>query len=251
MRRDKRPFVVELKRGQKRPVTSSELGSSRPKPIVRSAYDSVFSGSLAGGGDLRCADQPSETPGKDITRRILESVVESCAAPSPSAEPARLGRKPKAQSEVRLESAPTEKRRRGRPSKQAESTVRKVTVTPELSSAALDQISNISQHQIISTIPGGHMTLVPLFEPAPKRKRGRPRKIKPPKFDWTEWAEGAPEIDAADTVVQQPIPLQTHLPQALPRLSGVTRFDGPKVRAGERWKRRLRFVGGAAARQQA
>ena len=94
------------------------------------------------------------------------------------------------------------------------------------------------------------MTLVPIFEPPPKRKRGRPRKVKPPKFDWATWTDDATSESPAAAPPPEPQPVET-VAIALPPLSGITRFDGPRVRAGDRWKRRLRFPVGSTSRRQA
>ena len=95
------------------------------------------------------------------------------------------------------------------------------------------------------------MHQVPLFEPPPKRKRGRPRKIRPPKFDWTVWTSDS-EAQQSAAVVPQPTAPAAMPPAAPPPQPPaatqplVSQYvaSGPRLRAGERWKRRIRVPGG-------
>jgi len=72
--------------------------------------------------------------------------------------------------------------------------IQEIGLVPKTSSAALQSISKENFGVPKTPLPKGATYQVPLFEPLPKRKRGRPRKIRPPKFDWTEWmVDGEPE----------------------------------------------------------
>ncbi len=248
MKREKRPFTVEVKRGQKRPLTLSEAAVDGDKQdSLRRAEETLFGGA-AGDSALLKAEAPA--------RRILEAVAPEAPAIL-AAEPPRRGRKPGSKNKSKAEAAAPPagaKRGRGRPPRNPESQVRRVPITPEITSAAIFTMSRVSPAAPMSPVPGGRMTPVPIFEAPPKRKRGRPRKIREPKFDWTVWSSDEP-LEFAAEAAAAPLPA---VPAAaagqimdLPPLSGLTRYDGPRLRSGERWKRRLRIPGGGPAKPRA
>lgn len=242
MRREKRPFLVELKRGQKRPATldapaETELKSSS----LRRAKAMLFDGDNEAEAMTAAATQ--------APRRILEAVAEE-APGAPLLEAPRRGRKPGSKNRPKVvviseEAAP--KRARGRPRLHPEGAVRNVSATAELAQAALHSIGKISSGTSKFQVPRGHMHPVPMFEPTPKRKRGRPRKVRPPKFDWSVWTadekhDGGFEAETADfEVAYTPDPVFKPTP-----LTFAPQYEstGPRLRAGERWKRRIRVPGG-------
>ncbi len=242
MRREKRPFVVEVKRGQKRGASMAEAIAADVKPdSQRRAEEALFGGSTA------------EQSGADSSppRRILEAVAPE-PEPEVEIEAPRRGRKPGSKNKPKAAApveAPSEKRRRGRPSRNPEGAVRSVVATPELTSAALRKIAQIAKPVPVSPVPGGAPSSGFAAEASAKRKRGRPRKAKPPKFDWAEWSDMDGNADGEDLAVVEatilpppPPPAQAVAP--LPPLTRLSRVAAPRLRAGERWKRRLRIPGG-------
>ena len=243
MRREKRPFLVEVKRGQKRPATAADSDFADVKQGTQRRAEEALFGAPA-------QEAPPQEPASP-PRRILEAVA---PAPEPQPEIAapRRGRKPGSRNKEKTTAAIVvsgEKRRRGRPARNPESQVRKVVVTPELTSAALKKIAQFAQSSPLSPVPGAKMTPVHAFEPQPKRKRGRPRKVKPPKFDWAIWTDDeAPP--APGTSERAPAAIATPV-AALPPLVRAPRPAALRLRSGERWKRRLRIPGGGPARPRA
>lgn len=243
MRREKRPFVVEVKRGQKRPATTADPDFVEVKQDTQRRAEEALFGAPS-------ADSQSSEPAAP-PRRILEAVAAE-PEPIPEIEAPRRGRKPGSRNKDKSEAIVVsgEKRRRGRPPRNPESLVRKVAVTPELTSAALQTIAQFSQATPLSPVPGASMTSVQGFEPQPKRKRGRPRKIKPPKFDWAVWTDGDDAPEAREPVAAAPVAVVAAVAE-LPPLARAPRSAALRLRSGERWKRRLRIPGGGPARPRA
>ncbi len=249
MKRERRPFVVEVKRGQKRAGGFPEPEISEIKlDSVKRAQDALFGGSWPVEASIATSEQEQRPESANVAppRRILEAVAPDLAELIEIAPP-RRGRKPGSKNKPKLHDLSVEpmvKRGRGRPRLNADSSVRKVAVTPEITSAALRKIATASQPHFFSKAPGNNIQPVPMFEPPPKRGRGRPRKIKPPKFDWTAWTsneDGDVHVESAIVAPHAAAAPVVKPVMALPPLTGVTRFEGPRVRAGERWKRRLRM----------
>lgn len=262
MRRDKRPFIVELKRGQKRPGTLVDLAANEPKQDARfRAQDALFGGGTASESPIVETDPLFSTPSTQVQfpprRRILEALAPVQAVEEDLEAPRRgrkLGSKNKSKLLTNEDTGLLPKRPRGRPPRNPEGQVRSVAATPELEKAALKMIAKSRFNPPISPIPGGRMSHpIPMFEPPPKRKRGRPRKIRAPKFDWTVWAsDEAPEPVPMPTVVQvaQVEEVDFEDLETLSVVPTLQRFEnsGPRLRAGERWKRRIRVPGGGPAR---
>jgi hypothetical protein len=238
MKREKRPFVVEVKRGPKRSQSSAhQLAEPDKSASIRRAEEALFGRAAqtapAVQHEAAAVSEPASPP-----RRILEAVQSTVV----EFEFPRRGRKPGSKNKQKDEVPEAiTKRRRGRPSKRPDSEVRHVAVTPELTSAALREIATTSSPQPAPPGPGGRMHPVPVFDPPAKRKRGRPPKVRPPEFDWTVWSSDDVDVDH-------------HVPVAAPRDPDIGQVPPPvhdphvsrqRIKAGQRWKRRLRVPTGS------
>jgi hypothetical protein len=290
MKRPIKPFVVEVRKGQKsqkKSAAAPELPSfdlfeeqPRESEALRRAEAALF-GAVATRSDSSAAANRSG--------RILETIPDKAPtpAPAPEAPPTdarRRGRppgsrnKPKDQGEapqtLSLESlAP---KRRGRPPRVAESSVRKVELTPELASAALQSIARASVARAplpTRPAPRGSGPLGPVKQPR-LAKRGRPAKVKlenesPAKVRRAQdksahlkplregkaaparplWSTPENHHPVPAAAVTQPRGPRDTLPRLL-RIAAEQAQGDPaallgalrRPRAGERWKRRLRGV---------
>lgn len=251
MRREKRPFMIEVRKGPARGVSAPPLVDAMIKPenlvkpdkMIRA--EAVFSTQQS---ELRDVVKGAELP----PRRILEA-ISLAPRQEPEIETSRRGRKPGSKNKPKdiSEASFATKRPRGRPRRHPDGEVRSVKPTPDVARAALQSIARASISAPITPVPGGSMYPIPMFEPAPKRKRGRPRKVRAPKFDWTTWSAGDETEEAPIAAV---VPLPVYTPAAAEADSPVVpRFEsaGPRLRAGERWKRRIRVPGGGPLRPRA
>jgi hypothetical protein len=183
--------------------------------------------------ELREPDGPARPAG-----RILEAVVPEAETETAEeiALPRRRGRKPGSKNRPKtIESAspPPSPKRRGRPPRHAMGSVRSVAVTPELASAALDQIAEAApptraptqSYEVLGRISPAAMP------PAPKRRRGRPRK--------TEAVKPARADPPAAKVEARPKPVWPSMEFGSPSRA---RPAAPRAgfAPGERWTRRLR-----------
>ena len=230
MRRETRPFVVEVRRGQQKkapqpaPLPNPFAEQPSDDDIMRRAEEALF-GRPAGVPGAGSSEPPSPA------RRILEALAPEPVevVPEPSFEAPRRGRKPGSKNRPKEQVAqPQEaKRRRGRPPKNPESQVRSVPVTPELASKALEVIAKATVLPV-APVPVA-AAASPLVAPA-KRPRGRPRKVPLP--------EGARPV-AAPVTYAEPVPAASA--SNLPAARIVARYrDGNGRPAGQIWTRRLR-----------
>ena len=203
MKRPIKPFVVEVRKGQKsqkKTAVAPELPTfilpeeqPRESDALRRAEAALF-----GGSGARAAD-PSG--GANRSGRILETIPDEAPAPrtlsatpagkTPAAEAQsvdgkRRGRPPGSRNKPKdpdaagappaMEAHP---RRRGRPPRIAES-VRKVALTPDLASAALESIARASVARApLPTRPSPRARLAAgPVKPPRAGKRGRPPKEK-------------------------------------------------------------------------
>jgi hypothetical protein len=234
MRRDPRPFVVEVRRGQKKtpaaPVPAPVQDRGFDDDLMRRAEEALF-----GKPAVVQAPDPEAGPADPAAgdpkqpRRILEAIVpEAEEAEVPVLpEPVRRGRKPGSKNRPKetLEAeAPVAKRRRGRPRKHPDSEVRSVRITPELESAALDFVSRSAP---AASMPGQEASEPDAAMPAhvePRRPRGRPRREAPVEAD-TATAEAPPAVT----------------PGGMSAARIVQRYQaGGEPPAGRKWTRRLR-----------
>jgi hypothetical protein len=258
MRRDKRPFVVEVKRGAKRAVVNPSVleGLSFDDAVLR-AENALFGVGSDGPSEAKSgakarANEAFGAPANQASRRILdalpdrEPVVEMAAEP----EPKKRGRKPGSKNKPRVET-PVAPKRRGRPPKVAGSGVRSVQATPDIINAALDTIGRSTSAQPMSA---GQRTLFPqdTSEAAPpvKRGRGRPRKIipeggLPPRVPaWIAWSQSDDAAAEPDAVNEDVVFQPTMREPLAPVYRGTERFASRtnRPKAGLRWTRRLRGI---------
>ena len=180
MKRPIKPFVVEVRKGsktqKKTPVTDllpAELLEEKPREnsALKRAEAVLF----------KPAPNVEETGPSNRSGRILESIpVGEEPAEEPFVESRRRGRPPGARNKPKeIESAslqPTEApKRRGRPPKVVEGSVRKVQLTPELASAALESIAKAAEARpLIPILPAqkgraASSAVKPKREPRPPR----------------------------------------------------------------------------------
>jgi hypothetical protein len=260
MRRDKRPFVVEVKRGAKRAVVAPTVldGFSFDDAIQR-AESALF-----GTGEEKSLPKQSaagaraaevfDAPGNAAARRILEAISDEPAMIEAADEPApkKRGRKPGSKNKPRAIEAPAPKKRRGRPPKVAGSDVRVVPVTADIAGAALDKMARATPAQ---SAPTGQKTLFPpsasAGEPPVKRGRGRPRKIIPeggfpPRIpEWITWAQsGDDDTDVGAMPMVETIAEPVDQPRVVQFVRSTERIAARAglPRAGLRWTRRLRGI---------
>ncbi len=230
MRRETRPFVVEVRRGQQKkapqpaPLPNPFVEQPNDDDMMRRAEEALFG---------RPAQAPGGSPAEPASpaRRILEALapepVEVLA--EPNFEAPRRGRKPgsKNRPKEQIALAPEAKRRRGRPPKNPESQVRSVPVTPELANAALEVIAKVATSPV-APVPLA-VAASPLVTPA-KRPRGRPRKVPLPEQS---------SATAETTAAMEAGPVGPGNSSAAARI--VARYrDGNGRPAGQIWTRRLR-----------
>ena len=177
MKRPIKPFVVEVRKGpktqKKTPVTDLlpvELLEEKPRE----------NGALKRAEAVLFKPAPKvEEPGlSNRSGRILESIpVDEEPVEEVFVETRRRGRPPGARNKPKdIESAssqPTEApKRRGRPPKVVEGSVRKVQLTPELASAALESIAKAAEARpLIPILPAqkGRVAAKPTREPRPAK----------------------------------------------------------------------------------
>ena len=230
MRRETRPFVVEVRRGQQKkaaqpaPLPNPFAEQPNDDDMMRRAEEALFGRPAAAPGAT-----PSEPPSP--ARRILEALAPEPVEviPEPAIEAPRRGRKPGSKNRPKEQIAqPQEaKRRRGRPPKNPESQVRSVPVTPELASKALEVIARAT---VLPVAPVPYGTAATPLETPAKRPRGRPRKVPLP--------EGARPMAAPASASEPQSPATG---SSLPAARIVARYrDGNGRPAGQIWTRRLR-----------
>ena len=182
MKRPIKPFVVEVRKGakvqkKKTPVTDLlpiDLLEEKPREngALKRAEQALF----------KAAPKAEETALSSRSGRILESIaVSEEPVEEPSAEGKRRGRPPGSRNKPKeLEAAQPEAteapKRRGRPPKVVEGSVRKVELTPELASAALESIAKAAETRPLLPILPAQKGRAASGAAKPKRE---PRPAKP------------------------------------------------------------------------
>jgi len=193
MKRPIKPFVVEVRKGQK--------AQTKKAPVVELPPLALFEEQPRENEALRRAEaalfgvfaaKPDPSASSNRSGRILETIPdEAPVVEEPVIEGKRRGRppgsrnKPKEAGEtpvVSAQEAPAAPKRRGRPPRVLEGSVRKVELTPELASAALESISKASVIRApvpTRPAPKGRVALGPAKPPRePKRALRKEKLIK-------------------------------------------------------------------------
>ena len=267
MRRDKRPFVVEVKRGAKRASPAQQNFSS---PSFDDAFQRAEQALFGTPGDqpsvtIAPAEFAEPAGGEQPMppRRILEAIPGEAEAVMPADDPApkRRGRKPGSKNKPR-ETPAAEPKRRGRPPRVAGGSVRSVPVTADIVTEALDKIARVAP---VLPAPSGARTLFAEAGATPlpvKRGRGRPRKVVPvggfpPKVpEWIAWVASATDDDEPAAPMSLVADDDYEIDENEPMIADATvaaripgRRDG--LRAGQRWTRRLRGMAANAHQKRA
>ncbi len=267
MKRPIKPFVVEVRKGNKN--QKNKTPATDLLPIMSLPEKPQESSVLKRAEAALFKTTPKADDGELTGRsgRILESIAVG-AEPVEEApiETRRRGRprgsrnKPKELDAEKQEAAAAPKRR-GRPPKVLEGSVRKVQLTPELASAALESIAKASVTRPIPPIISAQNEAGALPRIKPKRTprealpgRGpvsKPVKKKAPALATPRQKalQSQPPQPASAPPVVQPQPTLDRLPRLLRMTSEMGRNDPDALfaalqrpRAGERWRRRLRGV---------
>ena len=290
MKRPIKPFVVEVRKGQKAQVKKAPLVELPPLALFEEQpreNDALRRAEAALFGVF--AAKPDPTASSSRSGRILESIPdEAPMVEAPQIEGKRRGRPPGSRNKPKEDGlepaaiaadAPLAPKRRGRPPRVLEGSVRKVELTPELASAALESIAKASVLRApvpTRPAPKGRDPLAPPKPPREPKQALRKEKLikakvtkekivkvkaikvkaakekifkekasaiaKPPRFP----SENATLTATAAPMIWPEKPLDT-LPRLI-RIAVDRAQDDPALllsalrrpRAGERWKRRLR-----------
>ena len=233
MKRPIKPFVVEVRKGQKKPNTPENWARTDDRTpeddSLRRAEAALFGPSTS--------PEQSGAPGR--SGRILETISDAepvAVLPVEETPAGRRGRPPGSKNKPKpVDEKNAFPKRRGRPPRIAEGQVRQVPVTPELTNAALESIARAKAPVPVSPLPQGRSAVVPV-----KRPRGRPRKTE---------LDGTPILRPAAPapVHAAPVSAAVNLPRAIRHaVEGAGADQGSiagrlrRPRAGEGWKRRLR-----------
>jgi hypothetical protein len=184
MKRPIKPFVVEVRKGQKSPKKKS-LPADLP-PV------DLFEEQPRGNDALRRAEAAlfGAAPKADLTGsgrsgRILETIPdEAPSVEAPPIETKRRGRPPGSRNKAKeieevSQEAPAAPKRRGRPPRVLEGAVRKVELTPELANAALESIAKAAVARPVVPIMSARKARAPVSPAKPVRE---PRQDKAAKI---------------------------------------------------------------------
>ena len=285
MKRPIKPFVVEVRKGQKT--------QTKKAPVVELPPMALFEEQPRENDALRRAEaalfgvfaaKPDPSAQSNRSGRILETIPDEAPVVEEHViEGKRRGRPPGSRNKPKeggpepvaaAQDAPAAPKRRGRPPRVLEGSVRKVELTPELASAALESIAKASVIRApLPTRPAakGRGSLGPAKPPRePKRALRKEKLIKAkavkekvakvkavkekairPKAPAVAKNPRTPTEIAAMPAPAAPMVWPEKPLDTLPRLIRIAvdkAQDDPALllsalrrpRAGERWKRRLR-----------
>ena len=280
MKRPIKPFVVEVRKGQK--------AQTKKTPVVELPPMALFEEQPRENDALRRAEaalfgvfavKPDPSAPSNRSGRILESIPdEAPSVEAPQIEGKRRGRPPGSRNKPKeggsepvaiAADAPTAPKRRGRPPRVLEGSVRKVELTPELASAALESIAKASVIRAplpTRPAPKGRDPLGLAKPPREPKRSLRKEKLIKAKASKEKVVKAKAIKEKAPAVARPPRrpvenaaipasaapmiwpekPLDT-LPRLI-RIAVEKAQDDPvlllsalrRPRAGERWKRRLR-----------
>ncbi len=191
LKRESRPFVVEVRRGAKANQASGLAPSGRKFVSADQTRTADFAARPHEGLSGPFAETAESAAAElKAPRRILEAVGEEGAAQQVAVDTPRRGRKPGAKNKAKSTAAGDHpvKRGRGRPRRNPEVGARSISLTSEIEHAAIKTMNSLQPTRAKSPPHSPATPQQPLLEPPPKRQRGRPRKVRAPKFNWLEWA---------------------------------------------------------------
>lgn len=251
MKRGTRPFIVEVRRGQKRtPLTEGEEESNALRnEALRRAEKALF------GTPSPAQPQAPEPkpPPEPEPRRILASLADAETSPTLGAEPEPAQRRRRKRGQGQARTPPGGRGKRRLADKTA---ARSIPLTPELVNAALDKIekatlavpqrratepSSVSQGYPAAMVGGAEKALdvrrkntVSASRHAESKIKREPTKIsRAPRTPRRTGKMPPPALQSSPTEPPKK-------PQALrPSIRGRYVF-GTELKPGERWKRRLR-----------
>lgn len=260
MKRPIKPFVVEVRKGSKNPNKKTPVTDLLPLDLLEEKPRENGVLKRAEAALFKAAPKAEESGAANRSGRILESIaVGEQKAEEPPIEIKRRGRppgspnKPKELQADRPETTEVPKRR-GRPPKIVEGSVRKVQLTPELASAALESIAKagvtrpappiISTQKAPKALPRVKPTRAPrAAQPALKAVKKKTRALAASPQSAPEQSPAPPPAPAA----MRPSSPLDRLPRMLAMATEMGRNDPEglfaalqRPRAGQRWRRRLR-----------
>jgi len=262
MKRPIKPFVVEVRKGSKNPRKKTPVTDLLPFDMLEEKPRENGVLKRAEAALFKAAPKVEESGAASRSGRILESIaVGEQKAEEPLIEIKRRGRPPGSRNKPReLQAAKPEvaepPKRRGRPPKVVEGSVRKVQLTPELASAALESIAKAGVTRPVPPIISAQKTpkTLPRVKPTRAPREAQPvlkavKKKTPVKASPRQSAsEHQPAPTPAPATMRPSSPLD-RLPRLLTMTTDMGRDDPLTLfaallrpRAGQRWRRRLRGV---------
>ena len=267
MKRPIKPFVVEVRKGNKNQPKKTPVTDLLPLMSMAETPQENNALKRAGAALFKAAPKADEAEPTGRSGRILESIpVGTEPVAEPVVETRRRGRPPGSRNkprefEAEKPEAAAAPKRRGRPPKVLEGSVRKVQLTPELASAALESIAKASVTRPIAPIISAQKearalprikpkrtprAALPAGDPVGKRAKKKATVLAAPR---PKTQQSPPAQSASPPPAVQPHPTLDRLPRLL-RMAAELGQNDPNAlfaalqrpRAGERWRRRLRGV---------
>ena len=256
MKRETRPFIVEVKRGSKK----------QPAPFLPSPPDGPQEerSPLQRAEEILFSREPESKEGSPSARtgRILETVDEERVAepePTPAEPPRRRGRPPGSKNRPLAAHETKQRGPKGRPRLAPE--VRRLKLTPELVSAAMETIAKLASNGSPQEAQDGHDSRVfasregsPALETQTRRPRGRPPRKTEPLFNTAPAEAVAETADERDAAPLRPRRRSSTRAQSGEEAlaGGLRRSDFARLfKPGERWKGRMRLRALARRRRDA
>ena len=267
MKRPIKPFVVEVRKGSKNPKKKTPVTDLLPLDMLEEKPRENGVLKRAEAALFKAAPKVEESGAASRSGRILESIaVGEQKAEEPPIEIKRRGRPPGSRNKPReLQAARPEAaeaavapKRRGRPPKVVEGSVRKVQLTPELASAALESIAKagvtrpvppiISTQKAPKALPRVKPTRAPReAQPVLKPVKKKTRVIKTSPRSAPEHPPAPPAPPPHAPATMRPSSPLDRLPRMIGMATEMGRNDPEALfaalqrpRAGQRWRRRLR-----------
>ena len=262
MKRPIKPFVVEVRKGSKNQKKKTPVTDLLPFDMLEEKPRENGALKRAEAALFKAAPKADESVASSRSGRILESIaVGEPKAEAPLVESKRRGRPPGSRNKPReLQAARPEAaeppKRRGRPPKVVEGSVRKVQLTPELANAALESIAKAGVTRPVPPVISTQKApkTLPRMKPTPAPREAQPvlKAVKKKTPVKAAPRQSAPEHQPAPTpapATMRPSSPLDRLPRLLTMTTDMGRDDPLTLfaallrpRAGQRWRRRLRGV---------